>query len=117
MDIQEVIWIGKNDYRYTFGICRMGKLWFGFARGELEDGNAMIFFLNFDAVDNKEEALKKTVAYAEMPEHGYGGISKWSPEFIANAEIQNARAKDFPCYNGHPLCDGGCENYGDGDWL
>lgn len=115
----EVIWLGKNNYKYTFGICRFGEIWHGFASGELKDGNTMIFFFTFDGVEEKEEALKKTVAYAEMPEHGYGGISQFVLEFDNQPEIKNARAKDFPCVWGHPLCDGNCESWveDDGDFV
>lgn len=117
MEPEEVIWLGKNDYDYTFGITKMSGLWHGFARGEMKDGNAMIFFFTFDGVEDKDEALKKTVAYAEMPERGYGGISQFVLEFDKRPEIKNARAKDFPCYAGHPLCDGNCESWGDDDWA
>lgn len=107
---EEIIWIGGNEYDYTFGICRFGENWHGFANGKLPPPeSAMIFFFPFDGIQDKTEALKKTVAFAFHIENGYGGISKWMPEFTENNEVKNARAKDFLCREcGAVFCEENC---------
>lgn len=120
MDFEEVVWIGKNQYLYTFGVARIAGEWHGFARGEIPNDpknggkdSAMIFFFPPCESADKLTAIKQTVAYAKMPENGYGGVEQWAPEFIANVEVQTVTAESFVCPNcDEYFCFGECENYG-----
>lgn len=106
MGIAETFWIGENDHGYKFGAARIGSEWFGFALGDLEDGNKMMFFLSIESSADKDLIIRQTCAIARAAEHGYGGIKRW---FIP--EPKRAMPADFECKHcGSVGCDGECED-------
>lgn len=87
IDFEKLIKIGGNNYGYAFGVGLVGREWFGFAMGEIENRKNMMFFFpgcdslslpeSDDENTNRDEVIKMTIAYAQNPENSYGGISEW----------------------------------------
>lgn len=104
--------IGENDHGYKFAVAKVGGRWVGFADGELEDGNRMIFFFPRISEDyqmgltDQTLTIRLTGAIAQSVEHGYGGISRW---FIP--EELRGKPEDFTCEHCESVgCRGTCEN-------
>lgn len=105
--------IGKNEHGYEFGVMLHSGAWWGCAIGTTGDKNQMVFFFpNCDSTDMypahsdaaKDEVIKRTIAYANYPEGGYGGISTYFVD-----ESLRAVPRDFICLNCDEfLCDGEC---------
>jgi hypothetical protein len=80
---QETKMIGENHHGYGFGVGLAGGRWIGFAAAVIK-GTKALFFLPGQAnpdmtlgSPDADAAMRLTVAIAEAPEHGYGGIDKW----------------------------------------
>ncbi len=110
LQFDEVWLIGENRYRYRFAVGRLGPRWLGFAIGELEDSNRMLFI--FPEVGNgaelglanRNEAIRLTSAVACDAAQGYGGVDRWMipPRLRGDPE-------DFRCQRCAGLnCDGSC---------
>jgi hypothetical protein len=110
IQITEMEKIGENDHGYWFGVGRLGSRWVGFAMGDLEDGNKMMFLLPGISesyqmgVAERGQAILLTGAIAQDFEHGYGGIARW---FIP--EELRGKPDDFRCDDCHSVgCAGDC---------
>jgi hypothetical protein len=78
----ETLVIGDNDH-YKFGVGLCGDRWCGFALGEPEDNNRMLFVFPGVAQDfqlglpDRDKAILMTGAIAQEPDSMYGGILRW----------------------------------------
>lgn len=112
IDIAERLDIGENDHGYKFAVGKIGDRWVGFADGELDGSDRMLFMFPAISDDyqlglkNRELVIKLTGAIAQSGEHAYGGIARW---FIP-AELRG-NPKDFICeYCECVGCRGTCES-------
>lgn len=117
LKVAEATVIAHNEL-YQFAVGRVEEQWVGYAIGHCNDHTRMLFYLNITGnnsidlgLENRDEAIRRTAAMAQAPEHGYGGVDAW---FID--EPLRASPDEYRCPHCEELfCTGQCAHAG--DWF
>lgn len=117
--LENVEKLGENDH-YWFGVGQFGDRWAGFAIGTIKkegeaDHDMLFLFPNLSdkrsdlGMQSKEQCIRYTLATAQHPPAGYGGIARW----FVDEPLRVIDPTEFVC----PSCDtvhpGNCEEFYD----
>lgn len=107
--------IGTN-YDYQFYVGKVCERWIGFARPNVKDPTGIFVFSQVSegvylGLTDRNEAIKRTAAFAESDEYGYGGITEWLLD-----ESLRGKPEDYECSLCQTIfCEGECLD--DEDWY
>lgn len=112
LKITDSIHIGDNaDLGYRFGVGKVGGRWVGFAIGNTDGGGCMFMLsISPDAwlgVVERDDAIRRSAAFIQSPENGYGGFTHWHMD-----DSLRSVADDFRCETCNDVCcNGRCRDY------